>query len=156
MPFEPSLKPEIVSYLESEGIQLQRSRSKWRPGPHPECGSSDALRVNTESGGGCCMSCGFTFGDSISFHMKTHGLSFVEAAKALGAWVDGPADGKAARVKPLPFSARDALQLVSFECLVIAMAACNIARGIELATADRERLVEAAGRIRFIAEEVAR
>jgi hypothetical protein len=155
MPADTTRKPDIASYLEGQGAALT-GRGKWRHGPHAACGSSDALRVNVETGGGCCMSCGFSFGDAIAFHMKTHGLSFVDTAKALGIWVDDPEDPKHQRRKPLPFSARDALEVVSAEVLLVAVAACNLARGIELASADRERLVQAAGRIRFIAAEVRR
>jgi hypothetical protein len=135
MPADTTRKPDIASYLEGQGAALT-GRGKWRHGPHAACGSSDALRVNVE--------------------MKTHGLSFVDTAKALGIWVDDPEDPKHQRRKPLPFSARDALEVVSAEVLLVAVAACNLARGIELASADRERLVQAAGRIRFIAAEVRR
>jgi hypothetical protein len=44
-----------------------------------------SLSVNLKHGGWCCF-CGCGRGDLLSFHMKRHGLSFVAAAKDLGAW----------------------------------------------------------------------
>lgn len=154
MSFDRSRLPDALEYFAAEGVTLT-GKGKWRTGPCEAHGGTDSLRVSVPAGGFVCMACGVKGGDVLNFHMQRHGLDFVSAAKALGAWVD---DGKSAsRLQaPLPFSARSALEVVSFECLLVAMTACNIAKGIELASADRDRLVEAAGRIRFIAEEVGR
>ena len=43
------------------------------------------MRVNTQSGGWCCMSCGESGGDVLAYHMKFHSLEFIDAAKQLGA-----------------------------------------------------------------------
>lgn len=51
-----------------------------------------------------------------------------------------------------PFAAVDALRCVSFECLVVAAAACSLAAGQPLCSADRERLLVAAERIRGAAQ----
>lgn len=153
MPFDRGLLPEPIAYFESEGVPLV-GPGKWMTGPCLEHGGSDSTRVHRETGAWVCMSCGVKGGDVLSFHMQRHGLDFVSAAKALGAWVE---HGRGSyRQAPLPLSARAGLEVVSFECLLVATAACNLARGIELQTNDRDRLVEAASRIRFIAEEVTR
>lgn len=47
-----------------------------------------SLAVNLRHGGWHCFA-GCGRGDLLAFHQKKHGLSFIEAAKDLGAW--GPA-----------------------------------------------------------------
>lgn len=47
----------------------------------------------------------------------------------------------------LPFSYADALRCISFEALLTAVAAANIAQGLRLTDADRDRLWLAANRI---------
>lgn len=146
--------PDPAVYFEGEGVPL-KGPGKWKTGRCDFHGGSDSLRVNTALGAWVCMSCGEKGGDVLAFHMQRHGLEFVDACKAIGAWVD---EGKpaSARQAPLPFSARAALEVVRFETLLVAMAACNLAKGVELASGDRERLVKAAARIQFIAEGIAR
>lgn len=51
---------------------------------------SPSLRVNVLSGAYKCMACGTHGGDVLAFHMAAHGLDFVCAAKALGAWEAAP------------------------------------------------------------------
>lgn len=46
-----------------------------------------------------------------------------------------------------PFPAGDVLEAVSGECLLVAMAACNLGNGFELTYGDRERLLLAQSRI---------
>lgn len=152
MPFDRSRLPEPISYFEGEGLHL-KGPGKWKTARCDFHGGSDSLRVQVASGAWCCMSCGAKGGDLLAYHMQRHGLEFVNACKDLGAWVENERKGSA-RQAPLSFSARAALEVVRFEVLVVAVAACNLARGIQLASADRERLVEAARRIEFIASEV--
>jgi len=45
-----------------------------------------SLRVRLDTGGFRCMTCDAKGGDVLAFHMRRHGLHFIEAAKALGAW----------------------------------------------------------------------
>lgn len=52
-----------------------------------------------------------------------------------------------------PFPAADVLRAIEFEALLIATAASNLARGIELSEGDRERLMLSAGRIGAAVEE---
>lgn len=154
MTFERDRLPEPASYFESEGLKLI-GPGKWKTSRCDFHGGSDSLRVNTESGAWVCMSCGAKAGDVLGYHMQRHGLEFIEACKALGAWQD---DGRPSRGRqaPLPFSARAGLEVIRFEALLVAVAACNLAKGIELASSDRDRLVQAASRIEFIAAEIAK
>lgn len=55
--------------------------------------------------------------------------------------------GDYARPERRPFPATDALRAVSFEALVVCAAAAALATGKPLPAADRERLLQAGGRI---------
>ncbi len=96
------------------------------------------------------MACDAKGGNVLAYHMQLHGLEFVEAAKQLGAWVD---DGRPAQhYKPTPLPPRAALQVLSFEATLAAVAAGNVAHGVKLTEQDRFRLLTAAGRINRIVE----
>lgn len=141
--------PEAVSYFESEGLKLTGPRSaKWKT---TECrfhGGSDSMRINLASGGWCCMACGAKGGDVLSYHMQRYGIDFIDAAKALGCWVD---DGQPHRPqKPKPLPANQAIQVMGFEANLTAIAAANLAHGVQLSDRDRSRLLVAAGRIQTI------
>lgn len=144
--------PDPVSFFEAEGINLT-GPGKWKTGRCDFHGGSDSLRVNTEAGGWCCMACGEKGGDVLAYRMKLHGEEFIEAARALGAWDESSAP-RGIRHKPLPFSARAALEVLRFDALHVAVAACNLAQGCALTEEDRAALVAAAGRIQRVAEEV--
>lgn len=152
MSFRRDRLPTPVDYFDSQGVQL-KGPGKWKTSGCGFHGGSDSFRVNTETGAWVCMACGEKGGDVLAFHMARTGDEFVEAAKALGCWDD---DVRPSAVKPLPFSARSGLEVLRFESLLCAVAACNLAKGLALSDVDRSRLVEAAGRIEFIASEVAR
>lgn len=154
MAFERSSLPDPITYYQGEGLE-PKGPGKWKTARCDFHGGSDSLRIHVASGAWCCMSCGAKGGDVLAYHMQRHGLEFIDACKALGAWVD---DGKPSKYRqaPLPFTARAGLEVIAFEALLVAVAAGNLAKGIELASADRERLLQASSRIRFIAEEVTR
>jgi DNA primase len=86
--FNKSRLPNPSEYFAHQGLQLTGG-GEWR---NTQCCFHDdhnpSLRVRLESGGFCCMACGAHGGDVLSFHMQRHGLSFIEAAKELGAWED--------------------------------------------------------------------
>jgi DNA primase len=150
MSYERSSLPDPLSYYESEGLRLT-SRGKWRT---TECrfhGGTDSMRINTESGAFVCMAgCGARGGDVLAHHMAAHGLEFVEAAKALGAWVD---NGKPNTQRKLtPISPRQALEVLSAECSLVAVAAGNVSRGVILSDSDRARVLTAANRINRLVE----
>lgn len=151
MSFNRELLPEPASYFESQGLKLSGPRAaKWKT---TECrfhGGSDSMRVNVHTGAWVCMACGEKGGDVLAYEIATTGAEFVDACKALGAWID---DGKPqAQQKPAPLPPRAALAVLAFESTLAAVAAGNVAHGIDLTDADRARLMKAAGRINLIAE----
>ena len=152
MAFDRSLLPDTASYFEGEGLKLD-GRGKWRTTVCKFHGGRGTMRINSASGGWVCMSCGEKGGDVLAYHMKLHGLEFVEAAKQLGAWVD---DGQPARQhKPSALPPRAALEVLAFEANLVAVAAGNIAKGVTLTEADRARVMTATGRILRVAGDFA-
>jgi hypothetical protein len=141
--------PDPVTFFEAEGLKLD-GRGKWRTTECKFHDGSDSMRVNTTTGGWVCMSCGIKGGDVLAYHQAAHGLDFIDAAKALGAWQEDGKPNVAQRPKPLP--AGDALRVLAFESLLAAVAAGNIANGIQLTDDDRARLMVAAQRITTIKE----
>lgn len=96
------------------------------------------------------MSCNAKGGDVLAHFMAEHGLDFITAAQALGAWHDDGKPTKPHRPKPLP--ATDAIQVLAFESNFTAIAAGNLAHGVSLTDNDRARLRVAAQRINHIGE----
>jgi hypothetical protein len=111
------------------------------------------MRINTQSGGWICMNCGSKGGDVLAHHMLRHGLGFVEAARALGAWTD---DGKPVPTRPSAFTARDALSCIERELNVCMVVISDARRGVTPSDNDWQRFLQAAGRIDRIAQEAAR
>ena len=150
MSFDRSRLPDPVDYyINTAGLKLT-GKGKWRTAGCAFHGGSDSLRLNTANGAFVCMAgCGAKGGDVLAFHMAHADLGFVEAAKALGAWIE---DGKNAPSRPTPVSARSALEILSVEVNLAAIAAGNIARGVILTDTDLARLMTAAGRIARIWE----
>lgn len=141
--------PGPISYFEEQGLKLS-GQGKWRTAACNFHGGSDSMRINTQAGGWCCMACGVKGGDVLAYHMQAHNLGFVEAARALSAWID---DGVTLRsTHPMPLPPRAALQVLAFESTLAAVAASNVAQGITLNDVDRNRLLLAANRINRLAE----
>lgn len=46
---------------------------------------NESFGINLDSGGFNCFACGEKGGDIITFHMKKHGLTFIQTINALGA-----------------------------------------------------------------------
>ncbi|MGB4061000.1 MAG: CHC2 zinc finger domain-containing protein [Burkholderiaceae bacterium] len=152
MSFNRDALPEPVGYFEGVGLTL-RGPGKWKTTRCEFHGGSDSMRVNTTSGAWVCMACGAKGGDVLSYEMQLTGAEFVEAAKALGAWID---DGREpASTKPTSLPPRAALGALAFEATLIAVAAGNVAQGLALDAADLSRVMVAAGRIQGIAGEYA-
>lgn len=139
--------PDTRAYFENEGLALQ-GRGKWLTTACTFHGGSDSMRINTESGGWCCMACGIKGGDVLAYHIAAHGLCFIDAAKELGCWQD---DGKPEHTRPKPLPASQAIQVLKFESVLTYIAAGNIARGVQLTDTDRARLMVASQRIQTIA-----
>lgn len=148
--FDRRALPDPVTFYEGEGLKLT-GRGKWRTTECKFHGGSDSMRVNTESGAFCCMAgCGARGGDVLAYHMAQHGMEFVEAAKALGAWVD---DGRPpTQHRPTPLTPRQALEVLSYESNLVAYEAARMARGALLTVEEGRRLLTAAGRISKLAE----
>ena len=151
MTFDRNLLPDPTAYFEEQGLKLTGPRkAKWKT---TECrfhDGSDSMRLNTASGAWICMSCGKKGGDVLAYELAATGAEFIEAAKAIGAWVD---DGRPHTLqKPTLLSPRAALSAMAFEAMFIAIAAGNLAKGVVLTDADRSRLMQAAGRINRMVE----
>lgn len=152
MSFDRERLPDPITYFESEGLKLT-GRGAWRTTACRFHDGSDSMRVNTKTGGWCCMACNAKGGDVLAYHIEAHGLEFIDAAKALGAWIG---DGKPAQQhKPAPLSPRQALQVLATEANLAAIAAGNVARGVVLADTDRARLLTASNRISRLVEAFA-
>ena len=78
--------PDATIYYETQNMKLS-GRGSWRSARCPfHDDTHPSLRVRLETGAFRCMACGAHGGDVLAFHMQITGLSFVDAAKALGAW----------------------------------------------------------------------
>jgi len=142
--------PDWHTYADLEGLTL-KGVGTWVT---TEChlhGGSDSLRVNLKSGGWCCMACGEKGGDTLSHYMKRTGLDFMPAARSLGAVEE---TGKPGRVeKPRSLPARDALELLYQDALLVWTAACNLAQGMALTEVDRAALTAATRRVLLVSQE---
>ena len=154
MPFDRSLLPDTVTYFENQGLTLKGPRSaKWKTTTCNFHGGSDSMRVKVSTGAWVCMSCGEKGGDVLAYEIKVGRREFVDAAKALGCWVD---DGRPQlQSKLTPLSPRQALSVMAFESTLIALAAGNVSNGVMLTDADRARLMVAANRIIRLVEAFA-
>ena len=151
MAFDRNLLPDPVTYFENQGLTLKGSRStKWKTTTCNFHGGSDSMRVNVATGAWVCMSCGEKGGDVLAHEIAVTGAEFVQAAKALGCWVD---DGRQqVHSRPTPLSPRLALSVLAFESSLAAIAAANVAHGHALTQIDLDRLLLATNRISNIAE----
>jgi hypothetical protein len=141
--------PDPVTYYPSQGVVLQ-GNGNWRTGPCTFHNGSDSMRVNTLTGAWVCMAgCGARGGDVLAYHMATHGMGFVEAAKAMGAF-DGDGTDYKGRTRPTPIPPRALLQLAADELMVGAMVMADVLNGC-LTDADFDRFRDAAGRVSYIA-----
>ena len=153
MPFDRTLLPEPAGYFASQGLTLKGPhRSPWQTTACSFHGGSDSMRVNLVSGGLIYKTRGVKGGDVLAYEMQASSLEFVAAAKALGAWVED-GRGPAGPQKPSPLSPRQALAVLSFESLIVAVAAGNLANGQPITDADRSRLRVCSNRITRLAED---
>ncbi len=149
MSFQRESLPDAQAYFENAGLVMS-GRGKWRSTSCQFHGGRTSMRVNLESGAWVCMSCGQKGGDVLAYEVQATGVEFVEAAKALGAWID---DGRSpAPTKPTSLSPRSALQALEFEAELVAIAAGNMAHGVQLTAKDTARLLLAGNRIITINE----
>lgn len=151
MTFNRDLLPDPATYFEAQGLKLSGPRSaKWKTTQCRFHDGSDSMRINTATGAWVCMSCGEKGGDVLAYEIASTGAEFVSAAKAIGAWIDDGKPHAPQRAAPLP--PRAALSVIAFEATLTAVAAGNIAHGVNLTQQDRARLLRAANRINRLAE----
>ena len=78
--------PPSAEFYASEGIKLLGGGA-WRSALCPfHQDTRPSLRIFFSTGAFRCMGCGAKGGDVLAFHMLRHGLRFIDAATALGAW----------------------------------------------------------------------
>ena len=149
MSYDRSRLPDSANYYEGAGLRLTGPRSaKWKTAACQFHGGSDSMRINTATGAWVCMACSAKGGGVLSYHMQLHGLEFMDAAKALDAWIE---DGTTRPLqKPTALSPRAALEVLGFEATIVAVAAGNVAQGQTLSDTDRARLLVCVGRINRI------
>lgn len=84
--FKRDRLPEPADYFREQGLRLIGGGA-WKSARCPfHNDKMPSLRVRIETGAFRCMVCGIRGGDVLAFHMQRHGLRFIDAARALGAW----------------------------------------------------------------------
>jgi len=154
MGFDRTALPQIADYLSERGLTLTGPRaSKWRTTRCEFHSGSDSMRVNVISGGWCCMACGQHGGDALAYAMQADSLDFIEAAKQLGCWIEDNKPYTAPR-RPAGLRPLDALEVLSFEAMVCAMVTSDAAHGKPISDVDKDRALQAVGRIQQLVQEV--
>ena len=78
--------PQPADFYAGEGIKLLGGGA-WRSALCPfHEDKNPSMRVFFNTGAFRCMVCGAKGGEVLAFYMLRHGLRFIDAAKALGAW----------------------------------------------------------------------
>lgn len=145
--------PGWQDYADIQGLVLV-GRGKWRSllcDFHAD--TEPSLRVNTESGGWCCMSCGAKGGDTLAHYMQRFDVDFVQAAKDLGAW-DADKLQHTER-KPQSLAARDAMQLAAAEMRLAFVVIADVRAGVIPNDDDWLRFIDTARRVEIMAQEYA-
>lgn len=145
MPFDRNALPEPLGYFEAQGLQFRERKGKWRTTRCDFHQGTDSMRVNVSTGAWCCMACNAHGGDVLAFQMAAHGQTFIEAAKALGAWIEDGKPHQHRRPKALP--AHEALELIERESRLVALEAARLARGRAVTAETKNRLLQAAAAI---------
>jgi hypothetical protein len=149
--FNRDLLPTWPDYADIIGAKLL-GRGKWRSMLcefHAD--TEPSLRVNTQSGGWRCMSCGAKGGDTLSHYMQRTDAGFREAALALGAW--DTSKEKHTERKPRRLSAADAMEVIAAELLVLVVIIGDMRRGVIPTDTDWHRLTVATGRVEKLVME---
>jgi DNA primase len=147
--------PDPVQFFAGADVRLT-GPGVWKTGPCHLHGGSDSLRVNTRSGGWCCMNCGAKGGDVLAYVMQTSGLGFVQAAQLLGAYIGDPghgANGNQPRHRATTLAPRDAMELAASELGVALQVMRQVLDGVIPNDADWARFLESCRRVRLLATE---
>lgn len=151
--FNRDLIPDWLAYADQLGITVE-GRGTWRS---ILCDFHDdqraSLRINSKSGGWCCMSCGASGGDTLAHYMQRSGLDFIDAAKTLGAW-DESATGQVKAQRPRTLSARDGLELLYADAMVLFVIGSDIGQGKTPTAAERASAAAASRRVLVVFEGV--
>lgn len=84
--FQRDSLPSSTTYYAAEGIRLVGG-GEWRSALCPfHADKKPSLRIRLETGAFRCMACSAKGGDVLAFHRLRYGMTFVEAARDLGAW----------------------------------------------------------------------
>lgn len=78
--------PNPADYFQAQGLKLTGGGERKSAVCPFHNDTKPSLRVRLDTGGFRCMVCGANGGDVLAFHRQRHGLPFIEAARALGAW----------------------------------------------------------------------
>ena len=151
MGFNREALPEPLAYFEAQGLTFRERKGRWRTTRCDFHQGSDSMRVNTVTGAWCCMSCNAHGGDVLAYEMAFSGLTFIEAAKALGAWIEDGKPHHQRRPKALP--AHEALELIKRETNLVALEAARLANGHAITNDIKTRLLQAAGTIHHVLEQ---
>lgn len=143
--------PLPVDFFEAQGISL-KGGGLWRTGQCPMHGGG-SLRVNTQSGGWICMGCGEHGGDVLAFLMVRDGLSFVDAARSLGAW-DEVTGGRHTPSRRRLLPASDLLPIVLNEARTVLLIGHDLVKKHEPSRRDYERLLLACSRLEKLCDPV--
>ena len=150
MAFDRERLPDALSYYESVGLTFRERKGKWRTTRCDFHQGSDSMRVNVQTGAWCCMNCNAHGGDVLAYEMAFSGLTFIEAAKALGCWIEDGKPHPHRRPKALP--AHEALELIARESNLIALEAARLAQGHAPTDEIKARLLQAAAAIHHARE----
>ncbi len=144
-----------------DALEFYRSRNGTMPPTRKQAGWVDgglcpfhadqkigSFKVNLDTGGFHCFSCGTKGGDVIDYVMQRDGLDFLAAVKQLAPDMEITAtrDGRPR------LSLRDALNCLEYESTLVMAAAGALARGEQLDAKERRRLGIAYRRIQAVKE----
>jgi hypothetical protein len=136
-------------YTDITGLEFQERKGDWRTTNCLHCGHS-RLRVKTSTGAFVCMSgCGARGSDVLAYHRAAHGMGFVDAAKALGAYIEDGAP-YAGPTRPTAIPARDLLRSVADELQLCAFVLSDALNG-RFNDNDYDRYRAAASRVIYVA-----
>lgn len=136
-------------YADIAGLKLV-GKGPWLTGPCEFHDSRATMRVNIQTGGFVCMAdCGARGGNVLDYHRAKHGMGFVEAAKALGAYED---DGKSSTgpTRPTAIPARDLLRSVADELQLCVFVLHDVLNG-KCNDDDYDRFKAATSRVIYVA-----
>lgn len=123
----------------------ERGRGQWSARCPAHEDHSPSLSIKERDDGALLLHC--WAGCEVDAIVGAVGLDLADLFARTGS------SGKASKRRHL-ITAAQALDLLHDEALLVAVAAANIAHGVELAEADKDRLLQAAARVAYLRNEV--